>query len=125
MSKKYTEINIGPYPFFMYYTKDAQGWKQLMKFLDDGNKFFVGQEYPEGDGHCTLFTHPDYSPVCVITINERESVNEEQIIGLITHEAVHAVDFLIECIGEANPGKEFKAYTVQNIVQHIYNKWKG
>jgi hypothetical protein len=42
------------------------------------------------------------------------------VVGLIAHESVHVFDEIAKCMNEKEPSSEFKAYTVQWLVQNFY-----
>ena len=65
------------------------------------------------DGICTLFSRVGKRSECVIGI---KSINDklENLLPLITHEIVHAADFIME---EDNiKDMEFRAYVVQDML---------
>jgi hypothetical protein len=120
--KKSYEIAIGPYPFEVYYSPSKKAWDSLMK---EWGPLYQTTEYQRpGIGMCTRFDFKGEPTRCVITF-DAENVSKNQILGIIVHESTHAVDYLIERIGEEYPGKEFRAYTTQWITQTIYHIWKG
>ena len=115
-------IDVGPYPFQIYYSPTPKAFKKFLKEFELPKIKYVNDNKA---GSCTIFTHPDFDTKCIITFNPPKHVDEAQIIGIIVHEATHAVDYLIDEIGESCPGKEFRAYTTQHITQQIYSIWKG
>lgn len=115
------QIDIGPYPFEIYYCPTEKSWDRLMGEWGD---FFKDQKYPmTKGGHCTVFNHPNFRDRCIITFDNNHP--DVETVGIIAHESTHAVDFLIESIGEETVGKEFRAYTTQWLTQSIYHIWKG
>lgn len=93
----------------------------------------LGYDYVIGDhndGICTLFTRQGERGECVIGI-KRLDVQPELLLPLITHEIVHAVDFIME---EDNiKDMEFRAYAIQDmlakVMLHLKDvgilSWKG
>ncbi len=47
----------------------------------------------------------------------------DEVIGLLAHEAAHIWQYHKELIGEENPSKEFEAYAIQSIVQHLVSSY--
>ena len=75
----------------------------------------LGYDYSlEGnDGICTLFVRAGKCSECVIGIKTIDG-KVENILPLIAHEIVHAVDFIMEEDGIKD--MEFRAYAVQDML---------
>lgn len=76
----------------------------------------LGYDYIIGDmnaGICTLFTKKGERGKCIIGI---KNVNDkpELLLPLITHEIVHAVDFIME--EDTLKDMEFRSYAVQDML---------
>ena len=125
MAKKYSRkkrwfIDTGPYPSYLYYAPSEEAWKSILK------KYELPEEpFPTSPGQMTYFSRGYSVGIGIMTINVTKKETEPQVVAMIAHEAVHYLDYMCERIGEHNPGMEFKAYTVQTIVQGVYTVWKG
>ena len=76
----------------------------------------LGYDYVIGDrndGICTLFTKKGERGECVIGIKDT-SLQPELLLPLITHEIVHAVDFIME--EDSIKDMEFRSYAVQDML---------
>ena len=79
-------------------------------------------EYPQGPtALTTLFRHKSTREMAVVvTMGEpmdRRPANS--VVGLLTHEATHVWQYLLEDIGEVQPSREFEAYTLQRITMGL------
>ncbi len=111
--------NLGFLPTYVGYCPNKKSWKKEMERLG-----IKDEPYPETHGRCTRFIK-DSDHTVIICINPREETTEVQVVGLIAHEASHAVDYICEDIGEVSPSSEFKAYLTQFITQNVYENWKN
>jgi len=116
-------------PVKICYTPDAKAWAIMLKQLglpDD-------TPYPTQHGRCESFESPKYSElIVVIVINPKPGTTIDQIVGLIAHEATHALQFTME---KMHPGyeverhQEVEAYFVQWVTQNVFVEfnahWKG
>ena len=76
----------------------------------------LGYDYVIGDhndGICTLFTKKGERGECVIGIKDT-NLQPELLLPLITHEIVHAVDFIME--EDSIKDMEFRSYAVQDML---------
>ena len=69
-----------------------------------------------------------FDSCCIVCVKHRKGRVIAQIVGLLTHEAMHVWRDIKRDIGEKEPSSEFEAYAMQNIVQQLfysYMKQKG
>lgn len=96
-------------PFYYGFCPSETAWRKEMKKMG-----CEGEPYPTGDGRTTTFERD--SELCVIvTVNVREGVSEDAVLGMLVHETVHVKQYLMRHIGESKPSEEFEAYTMQAI----------
>lgn len=111
----------GPLPIKLCYAPDKAAWKYALKSCE-----IKPEPYPKTAGHCTtwdktLTKFPEL--VIIITVNARKELAQSQIVGIIAHEATHALQFAMQSM---HPGydverhQELEAYFVQWATQNIY-----
>jgi hypothetical protein len=79
-------------------------------FLNDGNV----------DATMHTFTRNGAYPVCIVCMHFSKKQKNSWVMGLLVHEASHIYDELLLHLNESNPGKEIKAYLLQNIAQNLF-----
>lgn len=108
-------IDRGWLPVFCGFCPSERAWTAEMKRLGCADL-----PYPTTDGRISAIEKDGANPIYLVTISERSSQrSDEQIIGLLAHEAMHVWRYLCEAIGEDHPSPEFEAYTVQHLVQSL------
>lgn len=75
-----------------------------------GYDYIIGEA---NDGICTLFTKKGQRGECIIGIKHID-MQPELLLPLITHEIVHAVDFIME--EDTIKDMEFRSYAVQDML---------
>ena len=61
---------------------------------------------------------------CVVCPRNFEDKSAAEIFGLLTHEAVHIWQEIKDAYGEHTPGREFEAYSIQNIAQRLFSEFE-
>jgi hypothetical protein len=71
------------------------------------------------------YTNPDTDETFIaVTLREvPEDTSLIQVVGLLSHEAVHVVDQMCKYAGERKPGAEFRAYGVQSMTAEMVAVW--
>lgn len=60
--------------------------------------------------------------ICIVCIDDSSwKRKKSEVMGLLVHEASHIFDETMKHLGEKDPSKEFKAYSLQNISQNLYD----
>lgn len=75
------------------------------------------EAYPSQDACCVHFKVKDARFSLVTVSNEQRT--GLQLVGLLTHEAMHIWRNCREIIGEQFPSEEFEAYMMQKITQDL------
>lgn len=72
------------------------------------------------------FKHETGSMSCIICFDmeQMDAMKMDKVIGLIAHEAVHAMQFTVNCMRDDNPSDEFQAYITQGVTMFCFNHWK-
>lgn len=82
------------------------------------------ESYPNSTARCCFFPktddHEEAIIICIPPTEYDKSETLIEVIGLLVHESVHAVQRICELWGEDNPSAEFQAYTTQYIFQGLY-----
>lgn len=60
-----------------------------------------------------------HNRIFIVYINDNVDVEDRLKVGLMTHEAMHVIDFVCEDIGEEDMGCETKAYFIQMLIQQF------
>ncbi len=118
IKQKINYMHLGVLPTNFAFCTSEKLFKKEMKALGfDDVQMIVG-----GDATCHTATTSNgcYAFVC-IQLEKIKTATLEQIIGLVTHECVHAWQFIKKSIGEKKPSSEFEAYVVQSLVQFCIN----
>ena len=73
------------------------------------------------DGCCIPITNSDNDLGFILCLTPHKQAGKDyiQLVGLIVHECTHIWQELCEHYGEANPGYETEAYTIQSLTQSI------
>ena len=61
---------------------------------------------------------------CVVCVRNFEDKSAAEVFGLLTHEAVHIWQEIKYAYGEHAPGREFEAYSIQNIAQRLFAEFE-
>lgn len=56
---------------------------------------------------------------CIVCIEKNADYNPLEVIGLLSHEAVHIWQKIKRNFGEEEPSDEFEAYSIQSIAQRL------
>lgn len=81
---------------------------------------------PEGkDARVHLFTQIKSHNLCaIVCIKKSKKTTQNQIVGLLIHEAVHIWQEIKKEINEHEPSQEFEAYSIQAIAQSLIEAYK-
>ena len=61
---------------------------------------------------------------CVVCLRNFEGRDKVEIIGLLTHEAVHIWQQIKLYLGEKEPSAEFEAYSIQHLVMQLVSEFE-
>jgi hypothetical protein len=78
----------------------------------------------EAEGVTHIAYGEGISPVVIVRVSPADGTEEASAVGLIAHESSHAMDAILEVMDEQDASSEFKAYTIQWLVQNFYHIWK-
>lgn len=70
-------------------------------------------------GRCEIIKRKE-DMICVVTLQHFLNRPLHECVGLLNHEASHALDSYFEDIGERHPSDEFRAYAYQGITQNLF-----
>ncbi len=72
----------------------------------------------ESDARCWMLTDASISMrIIAVCIEPRVyKYKKHQIIGLLAHECLHAIDFIMQNLEEENAGEEIRAYLIQKLM---------
>ena len=77
-------------------------------------------EWP-GTGRAKVRSYiKDGKLTCLVLVGDVSKNTPIEIVGLLTHEAVHVWQELCDHIGESRPSSEFEAYSIQTIAQCLW-----
>lgn len=102
----------GPYLCLCLSNKDL---KKVNKHLK------TSLAWPSANGSCYQLESND-KVTCVVCLNSVLGHSIEALVGILTHEATHVVDDTFSFIGEKEPSKEFRAYSMQNVTQTLFEE---
>ena len=114
--------NMGHLPIYFGFCDNKKAWRKEMRRMkiDDADQMLLNNK----PATCWSFTRPN-GYECIIVCIDKKSYKTQPVIaviGLITHECSHAIDYIMQAIGERNPSTEFKAYTLQGLVQFCIDR---
>jgi hypothetical protein len=114
----------GCLPVKVCYAPDKAAWKYALKSCD-----IKPEPFPKSSGRCTTFdkTLSKFSElVVIITFNIPDGLHVSQIIGLMAHEATHAMQFTMQSMHPdyaIERHNEVEAYFIQWVTQNIYSHY--
>lgn len=115
-------FNMGQWPLFVGFTTSRKAFAREVKRLGNPTVKFLASDHSSATMHTFV---EDGSTVCIIAMEKPAGRSNEQVAGMIAHEAVHVAQELWARIGEREPGREAEAYLVQMIVQCcLQEAWK-
>lgn len=109
-------LDRGWYPVYYGFCPNEKVWKKELKRLGIEN-----EPYPTEDARCTFLEKGNKT--CVI-VTVSEGATDEEVIGVLVHEAMHIWQQIRKSIGERKPGKEQEAYALQNITLQLINAYQ-
>lgn len=81
-------------------------------------------DFPGAGWGCVRQYHKDGKMTCVVLLGDVSMCEPLQIVGLLTHEAVHVWQAYCGHIGESTPSREFEAYSIQAISQRLHYAYR-
>ena len=108
MKKAFVELDRGWQPTRIFFCPSRKVWDAEMK------RRGLEQEFLDCPASCTTF--PEFGVVITMRKCDRSSV---EIIGLLAHEAWHAVEGVIRNMRDDSPSEEFKCYAMQAVLQDL------
>lgn len=84
-----------------------------------------GEWLRENFNGCTHTLESKGKITCIVCINFEDAAKHpiHEVLGIIAHEGMHVYQSFIESIGERNPSREFEAYSVQMIIQRLFESY--
>lgn len=109
------EVELGQWPQRAYVIGDRRSYRNFM--IDRcGGKIADHPPFPTGGGGSCQKLTSGHSCVFVICISQQDTLAE--LACTLAHEATHLMRWLLEHIGEKEPGTETQCYLVEHIVRH-------
>lgn len=108
---------MGHLPIYFGYCDSQKSWRKEMKRIKiDGENDMLSCGK---DAQCWEFSNENGYRTIIVCIDGKSAKARPviQVIGLLAHECSHAIDYIMSAIGERNPSTEFKAYTLQGLIQ--------
>lgn len=96
------------------FVPNEKKWQELLK--TDYN--ITDEPYPTSDAQVTTL-QKDKEQHCLVTITDCNGREQNEVIGLLAHEATHCWQKIRDWMKEKEPGIEFEAYTVGWITQNL------
>lgn len=99
------------------YSPSEKAWNKTMKSMG-----IKDEPYPLSNGRCTYFEKNEKNHRAIIVcLNPKDDHDTVEVLGLIVHEVVHVVQFLLrDAWGEINPSDELQAYLTQYFFQQVH-----
>lgn len=109
-----TWLDRGWLPGYVGFCPSKKAWDWELKRLG-----LDPAPYSTSDASCHTMRNKENKLCVLITVGDHidKKTDNFGIIGLITHECMHAWRRLREDIGESEPSMEFEAYAMQYLVQ--------
>lgn len=105
-------IDLGPWPTALAVTSDHKAYDKFHK-----GRCCDWQPFPRPEhGLCTHMTHENGQSFFIIALGKFKDPIERA--ASLAHEATHAMRWVLEFVGEKEPGTETQAYLVEHIVKH-------
>jgi len=106
------------------YTALCLSYEEYVKLLSTKGKIPIGRITPKWSsaGRCEVIDSPK-GLICVIVIQDFIGKNLVEVIGLLNHEASHAMESYYDDIGERCPSAEFRAYSYQAMTQNLIEEF--
>lgn len=106
------------YPVSVGFTQSRKAVDRLCRAAG-----FDGHKIDPCDGHCVSFIAPSGEAVVVLWLpKKRERTNE--MLAVIAHECLHAVQFIKETIRETHMSHEAEAYLLQWLMVFALDEWR-
>ena len=80
------------------------------------------EEFPTDHGRCYTYERKN-KITCVIAIGDANNLFLSEAVGILTHEATHVKQAILEQMNETKPGHEMEAYILQNIIQTLFKEF--
>lgn len=99
---------------------NVEAFNKEMKRLCKSERDFIKEDY-SGGGLTRELTGSGGGCLIIVFINKKRLKGEDKhyIHGVVTHEAIHVFDIMMQFIGEREPGMEIRAYTIEEITKNI------
>lgn len=114
LRKEISWIDVDILPCKVGFCPSKEAWDTHVKLCG-----YPADQYPSSHGTCNTFPDSKYmrqNIIITIAPIKNKEYSFMQLIGLITHECMHAFRRMMEDIGEDRPSKEFEAYIMQYLV---------
>jgi hypothetical protein len=78
---------------------------------------------PNADA-CVIKMERGVRKIGVVCLRGEKEFTMAEVVGLLTHEAVHLFQWHCEIVGEHKPSPEFEAYSIQWLTQELFKSWQ-
>lgn len=89
--------------------------EQYDSIIGHGNRVFMN-----GEHDCIGMVSYFNDNLAVVQVGDMPPAQRDKAILTLVHEAVHVYQFIKERMGEASPGDEFEAYSIEQVVANLY-----
>lgn len=107
-------IDMGQWPAAMIVTRKRRAYERFMRRYHSPDHPW--QPFPEPGGGLSVVLH-DGTVRATIVIAVGQCEDRDELSCTLAHEATHAMRWILEHVGEAEPGTETQAYLVEHIVK--------
>lgn len=109
-------LDAGHLPFRYALVMDKAEWRWVR------NEIKHGRKWEEPTGAVTWWFEQDGLLTVLVILNAK--TDDESVLKFLVHEAVHVWQNVRKHIGEAEPSREFEAYTIDGIFMQLWTAWK-
>lgn len=115
-------LDRGHFPAYIGFVPNKKAWRRILKWLDIDEELDMNQD--DASARCWNFQRPEKHVILVTIADKLDGRDFIDLSALLIHEATHVMQFLMENIGEAQPSREFEAYTMQNIAGGLIHAYR-
>lgn len=106
-------------PYFCLCLDEATFHSELKRLDLSRNEWPNFLHTPQAHAAAHFIEHKSGKRAVIVCMGSREGRTSIEIAGLLIHEAVHIFDDEMDFIGERQPSKEFRAYSIQHLAQEL------
>ena len=115
-------------PVYIGFTTSKKKFEMEMKRLNANTYAGCYDKKSLSNATTTCLTKARCGMTIIVALNTKKDPSDVELAGLMAHESLHCLDYILDGIGEDSNAGEFRAYTIQWLVQQfmrIYEQeWK-